>query len=346
MSPFANYLEKLGSNFLVAAMIPSLALVVASILMFDPILHVSNAFQDAQGTYQLIGFGLIIFICTVIVGFTLTALNTFILKMFEGYVKIPLLDFFYRKNLRIHRQKAYRLADHRQRLKKRIILLEDLMDENPWLKGEVEDLKAKYYQSASEYSLQYPDDWNDILPTRFGNTLKAAENYPGERYGFDGVMLWPRLIEVVSKEYRLTLDNTRNELSFLVNMSLLSVTFSAFCILAIFITMWTTEVVSADWSVIQTFFVTVSKYLIAALLGLVSGRLFYNASIYSLGTYGLTVRSSFDLFRLELLKKLELIQPKNSKDEFNTWKNLNEFIVLGHHSVSYEQLDFRDNQTP
>ena len=84
MGVFTNYLEKLGSNFLVAAMVPSLALVVACIFVFDPILQVAEAFTNPTGTPQLVSFGVVVFILTVIIGFTLTALNTFILKMFEG----------------------------------------------------------------------------------------------------------------------------------------------------------------------------------------------------------------------------------------------------------------------
>jgi hypothetical protein len=95
MNAFTNYLEKLGSNFIVSAMVPSLTLVVASLLVFDPILNIGTIFKDPQDVYQLVGFGPIILIVTIIIGFTLTSLNTYILKMFEGYV-IPLpIRFLY-----------------------------------------------------------------------------------------------------------------------------------------------------------------------------------------------------------------------------------------------------------
>jgi hypothetical protein len=48
MNPFTNYLEKLGSNFLVSAMVPSLALVIVSILVFDPSLHIAAAIDHQR----------------------------------------------------------------------------------------------------------------------------------------------------------------------------------------------------------------------------------------------------------------------------------------------------------
>jgi hypothetical protein len=223
MNSFTNYLEKLGSNFLVSAMVPSLALVIASTLIFDPILNVAAAFKNPAGIYKLAGFGLFVFIFTVIIGFTLTALNTFILKMFEGYVIFPPLKFLYNRGRRIHQQKARQLREKRQNLEDLIHRVRTASKYNPRLEKKLEQLKGQYYNTAVEYDQRYPQDENDILPTRFGNTLKAAENYPGERYGLDGVNFFPRLVQVIPQEYKSSIDATRNELSFLVNMSILSV---------------------------------------------------------------------------------------------------------------------------
>jgi hypothetical protein len=175
MNAFTNYLEKLGSNFLVSAMVPSLALVIASILVFDPILNIATAFKDPQGAYQLIGFGLIVFIFTVIIGFTLTALNTFILKMFEGYV-IPFpVRFLYNKSRKTYQQKAYDLMVHRNNLESEIRHLEKRTRYNSELEAKLEELRDEYYKVASDYDQTYPEDLNDVLPSRFGNTLKAAD---------------------------------------------------------------------------------------------------------------------------------------------------------------------------
>lgn len=344
MNIFTNYIEKLGNNFLVSAMIPSLALVVSSILMFDPILHVAAAFKNPHDTPRLIGFGLIIFILTVIIGFTLTALNTYILKIFEGYIIFPPVRFLYNKGLRIHRQKARNLMAQCESLEKEYYHLKKLAANNPLLEERLGKILDEHYRVASEYDQSYPANLDDVLPTRFGNTLRAAENHATQRYGFDGVAFWPRLIHVIPDSYKATIDSTRNELSFLVNMSILSLAFSFLCVLAIFHAMGTTTVVSANVAVFGMLVGSVLKYLIAAAAGMILFSFFYNASIISLGTFTLTIRSSFDLFRLDLLRKFELVRPRSFDKEFDTWLNLNELIILGNRSLTFQKFSYRKEE--
>ncbi len=325
-------------------MVPSLALVIASILVFDPILNIATAFKDPQGTYQLIGFGLIVFLFTAILGFTLTALNTFILKMLEGYV-IPFpVRFLYNRSRKIHQQKAYNLMVHRNNLKSEIRHLEKNTINNSDLEAKLEELRDEYYKAVSDYDQTYPEDLNDVLPSRFGNTLKAAENYSGERYGLDSVHFWPRLVQVIPFDYKLGIDNVRNELSFLVNMSVLSIIFSLLCVLAIFYSMWTANFEIANPVIYAEFVGRTARYLISASLGFISCGIFYNASIFSVGSFGLMIRSSFDLFRLDLLKKLGLERPKDSIEEFENWNSLNELIILGSHSLTFKKIDYRKEE--
>jgi hypothetical protein len=72
--------------------------------------------------------------------------------------------------------------------------------------------------------------------------------------------------------------------------------------------------------------------------------LFYNASIISLESFTLTIRSSFDLFRLDLLRKLELVRPNDFDEEFDTWTNLNELIVLGNQSLTFQKFAYREEE--
>ncbi len=56
------------------------------------------------------------------------------------------------------------------------------------------------------------------------------------------------------------------------------------------------------------------------------------------------IRSSFELFRLDPLRKLELDRPNNSIEEFETWQNINELIVLGSHSLTFTKIDYRQEE--
>jgi hypothetical protein len=53
------------------------------------------------------------------------------------------------------------------------------------------------------------------------------------------------------------------------------------------------------------------------------------------------IRSSFDLFRHDLLKKFGLKRPDDSAEEYDTWYALNELIALGDHSLTYKKMRYR-----
>jgi len=340
MKAFTSYIEKLGSNFLVSAMVPSFAFVIASALIYDPILHIA-AFKNNEATPQLFSLELIVFILTVIIGFTLTALNTYILKIFEGYIIFPPMRFLYNKGLQIHRRRARNLMAQRESLEKEYQHLKKLTRNDPALEERRGKILDEHHRVASEYDENYPANLDDVLPTQFGNVLRAAEDHAIQRYGFDGVTFWPRLIHIIPDSYKAVIDSTRNELSFLVNMSILSLIFTFLCIVAIFTMLGTSIAVSGNATVFGALVGSTLKYLFAAALGMIGCGFFYNASIISLGSFALTIRASFDLFRRDLLQKLEVVRPNNFDEEFDTWENLNELIVLGNQSLTFEKFDFR-----
>lgn len=344
MNVFTSYLEKLGSNFIVSSMVPSLALVIVSLIAFDPTLISLSTFKDFDDTPRLILLGVFVFVLAVIIGFTLTALNTFILKMFEGYIKPFPVRIIYSLSHRKHLRRARRMSEQRELLENQIRDLRKRVGNDPILKAELDGLIEQHYKAAAEYGLIYPEDLSDVMPSRFGNILKAAENYPGERYGFDGVQVWPRLVHVIPGSYKSNIDNTRNELSFLANMSILSAVFSMLSIIAVFFTMATVSGTGTDPKIYYKFLEAAGKYLVFAGLGILFCYFFYNASILSVGSFGLIIRSSFDLFRLDLLKEFDLERPKDSIEEFKAWNNLNELMVLGSHSLLYTKLDYREKE--
>ena len=42
---------------------------------------------------------------------------------------------------------------------------------------------------------------DEVLPTRFGNAIRAFETYPSEIYGADAITIWLRLTSVMPKEF-------------------------------------------------------------------------------------------------------------------------------------------------
>lgn len=338
----SGYLEKFGSNFLIASMIPSLGLVIAVLSVFDPIFKISDMFNNPTGIYQLVGVGLFILVPTVIFGFTLTALNTYILKFFEGYVFLHRFSCLRETQFR----RAQKLAFKRDTIKKRIKVLEKQIRTSRQEKILIR-LKNQYYEITEHYDKNYPPDPEQVLPTSFGNILRAAETYSGTRYGIDGVEFWPRLLQVIPPRYQSAIDNVRNQLSFLVNMTILGLLFFILCLLAIFYSFISR---AFDPLQTQTFLVILGeniRYLLAGLVALICLFFFQKASIFSVGSFGIMIRSSYDLFRIDLLKQFHLTMPATSILEYKTWKNLGELIILGQHHLNFKPLEYHfDEKKP
>ena len=340
MNVFTSYLEKLGSNFLVAAMVPSLAFVLVAIFVFNPIPNMPYIFEllfeNKSGISQIVTFTLFLAIPTIIIGFTLTALNTYILKLFEGYVFLRHFPFM----RAAHQRKASKLLVRQDALRRRIEIIEKYGTRTNRAKKVLQRLRRQYYLVLANYDHSYPPSQDEILPTKFGNILKASESYPGTRYGIDGVEFWPRLIHVIPPEYQQSIDGSRNELSFLVNMSILAVAFFLLCVGAI---IYSFAGPGLNPNLTHPEFIgfgSALRYMVAGLLALAVNFFFNRASVYSVGAFGMMIRSAYDLFRLDLLEKFRLQVPDNSINEFYVWKNLSELLVLGTKSLEFEPLEY------
>lgn len=327
-----NYLEKFGSNFVVASMIPSLGLVILSLAVFDPILKFSESLETKTGIYPFLDISLWVIVPTIIIGYTLTAMNTFILKVFEGYVfmhRFPFMRAGYARE-------AGRLIEQRDLVKKDLLRLEQKQLRTAEEELSLTALKDAYHSLVVTYDQNYPPPNTEIMPTRFGNILKASEAYSGTRYGIDGVEFWPRLWQVIPPSYRQTIDDARNELSFLVNMSALSVIFYLLCLGAIVISAPAPGIRDVD-----AFLANSIRYMVAGTVAFVSNWFFRKAALFSVGDFGMMIRSAYDLFRLDLLEQFHLEHPKNSVEEYKTWKNLGELIVLGRESLDFKPLEYK-----
>ena len=334
---FSGYLEKLGSNFLTAALIPAFGLVISVLTVFDPYIQTAAMFKDQDGIYQAIGIGVLVLIPTVIIGFTLTALNTYILKFFEGYVFLHHFSFLRDQQV----TKARKLTFRRQTLKKRIDVLTNWQDGSDRLRKIRRKLEAEYYDVTARYDKNFPPEEKQILPTQFGNILKASEAYSGTRYGIDGVEFWPRLYYVIPPSYKQLIGDARNQLSFLVNISIVSLVFTALCLLPIVYIISYSALMPVNSVIFTEVFKYSYRYLLAGLVSCFCVFFFQRASIFAVGGYGIMIRSAYDLFRLDLLKLFHVGRPNNIKEEFQMWRNLGQLILLGQHQLSFKQVDYQ-----
>ncbi len=332
-----GYLEKLGGNFMVAAFVPSLAFVTACMVAFRSLLptHFLDSVQTALS--PLDENGLIILLIATMMGFTLTSLNTYIYKLFEGYV----LTQYLKPLRRVEVRRARQIRNQRDTLHKKINRLErwqmgwslagmpDLPKEKlNRIETRITRLTNQRDALAAEYELRYPPTDALIMPTRLGNILKAAEAYPQSRFHADSVALFPRMSAAIDREFMGHMDTANDQCSFLLNSCLLSGIFAGLTFVASFYIWLSPATMSGHSSLV---------YLLTGLATLSIAWFFYNASLMNVSKYGNLIRSSYDLFRFNLLEKLHLPLPANSEEEKMQWRDVTNFVTIGE---LYEKIPF------
>jgi hypothetical protein len=154
-----------------------------------------------------------------------------------------------------------------------------------------------------EYLAFAPAEFGDVLPTRLGNTLRAAESYPGdgERWGLDAAFWWPRLYLIIPDGARTQVDEARASMDQMVLLCWLSAAFAA---------------VSVGFGVGG---LRLAVWIGCAAGALVLSWLAYRAAVASAAVFGDLVRSCFDLFRADLLTRLGWRVPESLPDERALW---------------------------
>ncbi|MCW2932233.1 MAG: hypothetical protein JWM19_3195, partial [Actinomycetia bacterium] len=171
-------------------------------------------------------------------------------------------------------------------------------------------------KALTEYLYRnYPSKLDRILPTRLGNIIKAAEEYPADegRYGIDAVFFWPRLIAVVPDAARGDLSDARASMALLLNVSTLGFLLGVGSFTALAAAML--HPAAAFWA--------------CGAGGLVLAALAYRSALAPSRVYAELVRAAFDLYRVDLLNQLKFGLPDNLDEERALWQNLGQQMYLG-----------------
>jgi hypothetical protein len=148
---------------------------------------------------------------------------------------------------------------------------------------------------------QFPEKTHDILPTRLGNILRAAERRPYHRYGLDAIVCWPRLWLVLPEATKKDLQTARVELNNAVRLFLWS------C-LGLGWAWW-------SWKIIPI-----------ALLAILFA---YNWAIAAAATYADLIDASFDLHRNLLYQAINWRKPDDPNEERRVGQDLTNYLWRG-----------------
>ncbi|BAY23264.1 hypothetical protein NIES2100_30280 [Calothrix sp. NIES-2100] len=143
---------------------------------------------------------------------------------------------------------------------------------------------------------------NQLMPTRLGNILRAAEQRPLEKYGLDAIICWSRLWLLLPDAVKKDLQEARADLNTAVRFLLWSLLF-------ILWTFW------AWW---------------AAPVGIISAIFaYYYWAIDAATNYGELIEATFDLNRHLLYQSLRWNLPPDPKEERIVGRQLTEYLWRG-----------------
>jgi hypothetical protein len=173
----------------------------------------------------------------------------------------------------------------------------------------------------------YPDQPN-LLPTRLGNVLRAAEIRAGGRYGLDAALAFPRLYPQMSDRLATAWEDVTDQLDTAAHMC---VTF----LLATFISAGL--LLPNGWG---GFWLLIP--VVAGALTWVS----YRATIAAAKHQGVVLMAAFDLHRFDLLSKLRYPLPPDAHTEFDANQRLTEFLASATATSRASQFDGRVPMEP
>jgi hypothetical protein len=148
--------------------------------------------------------GLVFIAFTGALAIALSSLSTTLYRVLEGYMWPASLQ-----NWGVARQQ-----------KKRARLEAAVRAEGGWQRGiDLEKLA------------RYPLDERQIVPTKFGNAIRAFETYGKTRFNLDSQTLWHELLAVTPKYIQEEIDSARSSVDFFVAFLYLSIAFGMACLI-------------------------------------------------------------------------------------------------------------------
>jgi uncharacterized repeat protein (TIGR01451 family) len=135
----------------------------------------------------------------------------------------------------------------------------------------------------------------------------------------DAVTFWPRLVSTIPKDYAAAVEEAKTSFDFMLNCSALSS-------LLAFMVFLTGSLYPSRFNVPGAWVLWLSQIILLCVVA----HFFYRLSIGRARNWGNTVRTSFDLYRRDLLKQLGYVGvPESLEEERRLWSNIGERMAYG-----------------
>jgi len=299
---FSELPKLFDRNFAIAYFLPVSIFLAISAWILEQVGYWANISAQLTGDNALINATLGVLIAWI-GGILLMVLNRDVYRFLEGYGKYNPLRWFENRAKAEYLKKDERLN---------------------WLNDEYSkptftaDLRKERTELMEEMAQRYPDQVEFVLPTAFGNALRAFEVYPRVMYGFESIEGWSRILAVLPKEYRELIDDAKSQVDWWVNLGTLS--------LVLLIEFWVA--VFSKWGLTPAWYYTVLNIVVPlTIFGLLNWFLQWRATSAVVG-WGDYIKSAFDIYRFTLLESLGIDAPKTRDAEKVLWMKFSQATLF------------------
>lgn len=187
---------------------------------------------------------------------------------------------------------------------------------------EVAGVDAALTKSFAKLRREFPQKDSALMPTRFGNQIRAFESYSSTVYGADAVMLWFSLSAVLPKDYQEALNNARSNVDFLVNLIFLFVGLAILAAARIGYFIYL-ETIPLDGA----FLLKHVWLIVGFVILLVAARWAYLFSLSVLFPWGELVKGAFDNYLPALAKQWGYEVPKTWAERKSFWTQVSQQLT-------------------
>jgi len=170
-----------------------------------------------------------------------------------------------------------------------------------------EIISDKYDQLSKKSRTEYPHKRSYVLPTSFGNVIRAFELYSYQVYGIDAIAVWTRIVQLAASDHKKSIEDAKSQVDFALNLFYISY-FLLIEYIAMSLFTWTMPAKLVPFLLI--FFVWA----------------FYNIAIDSAKAWGEEVKAVFDLYRYNLLEKMGISGITKSSEK-EKWEEINQLFL-------------------
>lgn len=280
--------------FVMGFLLPALLAVFATVKLFGCAQWFSAlcTINEANPFENLTYLGLVVWFLAVL----LLTLNFTAYRVLEGY--LPPVSWLTSVR-RFHQERFQALTDERLRLR-------------------AEGKKPEGSRIRLELLASYPPDTEHVLPTAFGNAIRAFEFYPAV-YGADSISVWTRLGAVVPASFQGMINDARSQIDFLVNVCLLSLVVAIIAVVRL----------GAEFSQPNAASLPPDRVYLLTIAGvaLVVAAVAYRWAVGRIAEWGELVKSAFDCYLPALAAKLGYALPETESKRREFWTDMSKLFL-------------------